>query len=194
MSDDLEALKRAWEEVDVEAIAMAMDTGKIRNRYTTSLWLMSGITVFLVASLIHLALSPLGLLWKGLMLAILLPLAGIFLRFFRRQRASIHAADALLQAAAPDVVRGRIALLEVELFAWAGPAARFSEQILAPFAGIGLLWMASVAPTWIGSAIPVGIGIGMVVFLLYGRLWRAPALRDEIASLQALADSLADPS
>lgn len=192
MSDELEALKRSWKEVDVEAIKVAMETGKLRRRHSTSQWLMALLAVLLVGELVFAALAPTPWFLKLPMVAVLATLTAGFLPFCWRQQRALWAADALLQRPAPDVVRGRIALLGVERHAWRGPEARIAEALSAPLWLLLLVGVLASAP-WPGLLVWALSAVGLVGFFAYGRLLRVPALDREIAELERLAGALGEP-
>ena len=112
----------------------------------------------------------------------------LFLRFFRRQWLAVRAADALLIGTPVELVRGRQALLKVELFAWNGRGACLFELLVGP---VGVLlattwWWIGNVPIWL----PVALALGLASFSAYGRLHRIPRLRREIAELEELAETL----
>ena len=187
---DLDALAREWKEIDMKPVQMALDTGRLRSSYTAGFVLMAGIAGMLTVTLTAWPFfapvpEPALRLAVGACIGTLL---AIFLAFFRRQWLAVRRADALLTGTPVELVRGRQALLEVELHAWTGLAARFSEFWLAPGAVVisGVFALEGLMP-W---AVPVLAAAFVLGFSLYGRLSRVPALTREIADLDALATSL----
>lgn len=187
---DLEALGQEWRETDMKTIEMALETAKLRREVTWGFGLMTAIALFVGGSVFRLAFvasTPWATRLPGVIVvgAFLV----LFLRFFRRQWLAVRAADGLLTGTPAGLVKGRQALLETELYAWASRPARFCELLVGP-GGVLL----AAAWWWIGNVsawLPVVLAVGLVSFSAYGRLHRVPTLRREIAELEELAASLA---
>jgi len=190
MSDDLnlEDLAHAWKEIDMQPLEIALSTGKLRSKTALSLGFMSLLSTVLFAVLFDLVFVAGGPPGVRLSLAVLVAFTTVsFLVFFARQWRSTRKVDELLLGSPADLVRGRIVLLEMELQAWRGPIARFFEVVVG---GGSILfgWWAAIASGVPWMMVPPTLGFAGVV--AYGRLWRVPALTEEIASLETLADAL----
>ena len=186
---DLEALGREWRRIDMKTIELALETGKLRREFTWGFALMTAIAAFLVY-----------VLWRGLTEAApwterLLEATGYgglfvwWMWYLRRQWRAVRAADALLTGPPVDLVRGRRALLEIELYNWASRPARFFELLAGPAAILGATawWWLGNTSAWLPLACAALLGLGSA----YGRLHRIPRLRREIAELEELASTLA---
>ena len=186
---DLETLGQEWRRIDMKTIEMALATGKPRREFTWGFAVMTAIALFIGGGLFRLAFLASTPWHTRLADAIVVgALLVLFLRFFRRQWLAVRAADGLLTGTPAALVRGRQALLETELYAWASRPARLCELLVAP---VGVLLTA--AWWWIGNVsawLPVAVAVGLVSFSAYGRLHRIPALRREVAELEELAASL----
>lgn len=190
--NDLEDLANTFKEVDVSAISLAVDSGRLQQRNKASLWMIWGM-VALVAGAFALAtltwlLDPTSLRKVAVVALMGVWLASITLFARRQQSAWGEASEALLGSGA-DVVRGRIQLLDMELHAWNGRIA--TGSLLAGLAvsvasiGVGLL----IAHR--GMALTgVATTFGVAAFGLYGYRVRVPLLTREIAELQALVREL----
>lgn len=187
---DLEALGQEWRELDMKTIEMALETGKLRREVTWGFGLMTVIALCLGGSLLGLAFVA-STPWRERLpgVAVVGLCLVLFLWFLRRQRQAVLAADALLTGAPVDLIRGRRALLEIELYAWNSPLARFFE-LLAWAGGILLAtawwWMGSVSGWWL-----LAIALALACLSAYVRLHRIPRLRLELTELEDLATSLA---
>ena len=186
---DLEAFGREWRGIDMKTIELALATGKLRREFTWDFVLMTAIAAFIGY-----------VLWRGLTEAgpwieRLPGLVGygalfvVWLWYFRRQWRAVQEADALLTGPPVDLVRGRRALLEIELYNWSSRLARFFELLVGPGAILGAtVWW------WLGTT-SVGLPLACAALLgsvsAYGRLHRIPTLQREIAELEELASTLA---
>ena len=173
----------------MKTIEMALATGKLRREISWSFVLMTGIALFAGGALFQLvfvASTPWTTRLPGAV--VLGAIFVLFLRFCHRQWLAVGVADALLTRTPADLVRGRQALLEVELYAWASRTARFCELVVAP---VGVL--CATAWWWAGNVsigLPVALALALACFSTYSRLQRIPKLRGEIAELEALAATL----
>lgn len=186
---DIEALRREWKETDMKTIEMALATGKLRREIGWNFVLMTGTALFAGGALFQLVFATSTPWTTRLPGAIVVgAILVLFLRFCRRQWLAVGVADALLTGTAADLVRGRQALLEVELYAWASRSARFCELVVGPLGVLctTLWWWAGNVSIWL----PVGLAAVLASFSTYGRFRRMPRLRREIADLQALAATL----
>ena len=186
---DLEALGREWRRIDMKTIELALATGKLRREFTWCFVLMTAIAAFIGYAL-----------WRGLTEAApgierLPGLIGygtlfvLWLWYFHRQWRAVQAADALLAGPPVDLVRGRRALLKIELYNWASRPARFFELLAGPGAILG-----ATAWWWLGNMsvwVPLACAALLGSVSAYGRLHRIPTLRREIAELEELASTLA---
>ena len=87
------------------------------------------------------------------------------------------------------MVRGRRALLAIELYNWVSRSALFFELLAGPAAILGATvwwWLGNMSP-WV----PLACAALMGSMSAYGRLHRIPRLRREIAELEELASTLA---
>lgn len=187
---DMEALGREWRKIDMKTIEMALETGKLRGKFTWSFVLMTALALILGYMMISLALQttrPWSDRMPGLVFVGVCTVA--YLWFFRRQWRVVQAADALLTRTPIDLIHGRQALLEAELYALDSRFVRFWELLVAPgwilFATI--LWWLGNVPVWA----PLVVAIPLAFQIAYGRLRRIPRLRAEIAQLEELARTLA---
>ena len=115
--------------------------------------------------------------------------AAAVLWFFRRQWRAVQTADALLTGSSINLIDGRRALLDAELYTWESRAARSIELLVGPGAilGAGVLWWLGRVPPWL----PLAMALTLASVSAYGRLRRIPWLRGEIAKLEKLARALA---
>ena len=192
MSEELEmeALRREWRNIDMKTIEMALETGQLRGKFTWSFVLMTAFTLTFGYMLISLALQttrPWSDRMPGLVFVGVCTVA--FLWFFRRQWRAVQAADALLTRTPIDLIHGRQALLEAELYTWDSRVARFCELLVGPGAVLGatVLWWFGHAPAWL----PLVMAVPLTSMSAYGRLHRIPCLHAEIAKLERLARALA---
>ena len=88
-----------------------------------------------------------------------------------------------------DLIHGRKALLEAELYAWDSRFARFWELlvVLSWILGVAILWWLGEVSGWP----PLVVAVSLASYSAYGRLRRIPWLRREIATLDELAKALA---
>ena len=187
---DMEALRREWRNIDMKTIEMALETGKLRGKFTWSFVLMTALTLSLGYMLISLALQTTrpwsdrmpGLVFVGVC-------AVAYLWFFRRQWRAVQEADALLTRTPIDLINGRRSLLEAGLYSMDSRFARICEWLVGPGAILGatVLWWLGHAPVWV----PPGMAVGVASVSAYSRLYRIPRLRAEIAKLDELARALA---
>ena len=175
----------------MKAVELALDTGKLRRESSASFVFMGALVAFVVGTIALILFGPGDepLLARLAVAGCVSVFLVIFLVFFRQQWQRVQRADELLAGSPADVVRGRVALLEVELNAWQGPIARFFELWVAP--SLGLLGIAMTVlfalPLWV----PVPLILFFIGFSAYGRMNRVPKLRAGIAELEELADHLA---
>ncbi len=186
---DLEALGREWRRIDMRTIELALETGKLRREFTGNFALMTAITAFL-GYVLWRGLTGAGPWIERLPEAIGCGVLFVFwLWYFRRQWRAVRAADALLTGPPVDVVRGRRALLAIELYNWVSRSALFFELLAGPAAILGATvwwWLGNMSP-WV----PLACAALMGSMSAYGRLHRIPRLRREIAELEELASTLA---
>ena len=187
---DMEALRREWRKIDMKTIEMALETGKLRRKFTWSFVLMTAILLLFGYMLMGLAFEttqPWRGRWPGI---VIVGVGGVaFLWFFRRQWRAVQAADVLLTGDPIDLIYGRQALLEAELYTWDSRVAQFCELLVGPGAVLGatVLWWFGNVSVWL----PLAMAVPLASMSAYGRLHRIPWLRGEIAELDELAKTLA---
>lgn len=186
---ELEVLGREWRGIDMKTIELALETGKLRRGFTWNLALMIAIAIFIGYALWRdftetapwIERLP-GLVGYGALFV-------LWLWYCRRQWRAVQEADALLTGPPVDLVRGRRALLEIELYNWTSRLARFFELLVGPGAILGATawWWLGHVPLWLPLVCAALLGSGSA----YGRMHRIPKLRQEIAELDRLAATLA---
>ncbi|MEO1339251.1 MAG: hypothetical protein AAFV29_26660, partial [Myxococcota bacterium] len=112
-----------------------------------------------------------------------------FANFMLRQKREIGDARTQLSRGTPiDVLLARKALLNVELYAWRSPGARFIERVFIPIAILGLL-----AALWWIEIVPLFLSIGTALFYYGFCAWgyvRVPHIQRQLSRVDALLEEL----
>lgn len=193
--NDWDDLGSTFKEVDVKTISLAVDSGRLQQRASSSVWMMwwlnAMLALFMALAALTWALDPTSPR-KLLILLIHVAFAGGMLAFTLRQRRVLHRADELLLGPTADVVRGRIDLLDLELHAWVGRlATAFLVAGLA--AALGLAVFGALSGSTAAIAVGAVLFAGLAAFAAYGHRVRVPSLTAEIDELRQLVGELEAP-
>ena len=152
---DMEALGREWRKINMRTIELALETGKYRREFTWVFAYVTGMVLLFGYMLISLAFQT-ARPWGDRLPAIVTVglCAAAVLWFFRRQWRAVQTADALLTGSSINLIDGRRALLDAELYTWESRAARSIELLVGPGAilGAGVLWWLGRVPPWLPLA------------------------------------------
>ena len=107
---DMEALRREWRKIDMKTIEMALETGKLRRKFTWSFVLYDGgdgptLRLYALIRLAFVSIQPWSDRLPGV---VIVGTAGVaFLWFLHRQWRAVQAADVLLTRTPIDLIYGR---------------------------------------------------------------------------------------
>jgi hypothetical protein len=173
------------QEVDVQVIQMAMETGALHRESGLSLWFGRVLgAVLLVCTGVMAPMVLAGLASPNLLL-IYGALCVYFAWFWVRQESRARQVDVDLAQATPEsIVLARVGLLELERYAWRSAPANVGKG-LGLLVGLGLCMSALEAPAlwpWAGAYMLLCSSL-----LIYGDLVRVRTLDAELTELRRMA-------